>query len=70
MALIQPANPPGIVLWAVRSNNPYQQTVPMKLIKLISLGLIALCLGACASKPSQQGSVSTTNSGTMVIPAK
>lgn len=42
----------------------------MKLIKVISLGLIALCLGACASKPSQQGSVSTTNSGAMVIPAK
>lgn len=42
----------------------------MKLIKLISLGLIALCLGACASKPSQQSSVSTGTSGTMVIPAK
>jgi len=45
----------------------------MKLIKVISLGLIALCLGACASKPSQQESVSTSHSahsGTMVIPAK
>ncbi len=42
----------------------------MKLIKVISAGLIALSLGACASKPSHQASVSTTGSGTMVIPAK
>ena len=41
----------------------------MKLIKVISLGLIALCLGACASKPSQQASVPASSS-TTVIPAK
>lgn len=41
----------------------------MKLIKVISLGLIALCLGACASKPSQQASVPMSSS-TTVIPAK
>ena len=29
----------------------------MKLIKVTALGLIALCLGACASKPSSAGSV-------------
>ena len=40
----------------------------MKLAKIISLGLIALFLGACASKPSQQ---STVPAGpTTVISAK
>ena len=46
----------------------------MKLIKVISLGLAALILGACASKPSQQGTVSTTTTtgttGSYVVPAK
>ena len=46
----------------------YQQTETMKLVKIISLGLIALFLGACASKPSQQ---STVPAGpTTVISAK
>lgn len=40
----------------------------MKLIKVISLGLIALFLGACASKPSQQASVPAA--GPIVVPAK
>ncbi len=40
----------------------------MKLIKVISLGLIALGLGACASKPSQQASVPASTP--VVIPAK
>jgi len=30
----------------------YQQIITMKLIKVTALGLFALCLGACASKPS------------------
>ncbi|HEX2748119.1 MAG TPA: hypothetical protein VHM91_08985 [Verrucomicrobiales bacterium] len=36
----------------------------MKLIKVISLGLVALCLGACASKPSTTTTVPTTTSTT------
>ena len=40
----------------------------MKLIKLISLGLAALALGACASKPSQTTSVPA--SSTVIVPAK
>ena len=42
----------------------------MKLIKVLSLGLTALILGACASKPSQQPTVATTTSGSYVVPAK
>ena len=40
----------------------------MKSIKLIALGLSALVLGACASKPSQTTSVPA--GGTIVVPAK
>jgi hypothetical protein len=44
----------------------------MKLIHVISLGLAALFLGACASKPSQQPTVATTTTtgSTYVVPAK
>lgn len=44
----------------------------MKFIKVISLGLIALFVGACASKPSQQPTVATDThtSGSYVVPAK
>jgi hypothetical protein len=35
----------------------YQHTITMKLIKVTVLGLFALCLGACASKPSNTNSV-------------
>jgi len=55
-----PSAPPG--------NKPYQQNRIMKLIQVISLGLIALCLGACASKPSN---TTTVPAGpTTVISAK
>ena len=40
----------------------------MKLIKVTALGLIALCLGACASKPSSTTTVPT--GGTTVIKGK
>jgi outer membrane biogenesis lipoprotein LolB len=44
----------------------------MKFINVIWPGLAALILGACASKPSQQPTVSTTSSttGSYVVPAK
>ncbi|HWB06133.1 MAG TPA: hypothetical protein VG796_24135 [Verrucomicrobiales bacterium] len=42
----------------------------MKLVKVIALGLVALCLGACASnKPSNTTSV-PPSSGPVVVPAK
>lgn len=41
----------------------------MKFIKVISLGLAALFLGACASKPSNQPTVSTST-GSYSVPAK
>lgn len=46
----------------------YQHTHTMKLIKVTALGLIALCLGACASKPSSTTTVPT--GGTTVIKGK
>jgi hypothetical protein len=39
----------------------------MKLIKALALGLTALFLGACASKPSQSTSVPQSQ---VVVPAK
>jgi hypothetical protein len=39
----------------------------MKLAKALALGLAALFLAACASKPSQQ---STVPAGPVVVPAK
>lgn len=41
----------------------------MNLVKILSLGLIALCLSACASKPSQSTTV-PASSGPVVVPAK
>ena len=41
----------------------------MKLIKVTALGLIALCLGACASKPSASTNVPPP-SGTTVYHSK
>ena len=59
--------------WTVRKCRPRIQPkhtnklIPMKLVKVISLGLTALFLGACASKPSQSTTVPTS---TVVVPAK
>jgi hypothetical protein len=47
----------------------YQQTETMKLIQVIALGLLALCLGACASKPSNTTSVPASGP-TTYVPAK
>lgn len=72
MARIVPLDSP-LRPHAVRGASKQNHTnipITMKLIKVISLGLAALILGACASKPSQQPTVATTTSGSYVVPAK
>lgn len=72
MARIVPpmVSAPGMNCFARSTNQTNQQKlISMKLVKLISLGLGAMFLGACASKPSQQPTVSTS-SGSYVVPAK
>ena len=65
--------PPGTRLCAERQPKPTNILITMKLIKVISLGLVALFLGACASKqppPSQTTSVPTTSTSTTHYPSK
>ena len=52
-------------------HNKNQQTHTMKLIKVLLPALVALFLGACASKPSHTTTVPpATSSSTVVVPPK